>query len=204
MSLPVLVLDRAYTPHRIVSWQHAVVLLLEDKARSVEDYAGRFVRSTSRAMPWPAVIALVGGVGRRRSIRFNRLNVLARDGYGCVYCGKRPQKNGRPWLAELTLDHVVPRARSKDHQVVLPDGRRVPVTCWENVVTCCIACNTKKADRTPAQVGLVLKRWPRAPTAFESVGIDLMRVRIPEEWKAWVPEQSATWRDYWTVELDQQ
>jgi 5-methylcytosine-specific restriction endonuclease McrA len=36
-------------------------------------------------------------------------------------------------------------------------------TCWENVVTCCIECNTEKANRTPSQAGMRLLSKPYRP-----------------------------------------
>jgi len=199
----VLVLDASYHPLGIVPWEHAVVLLLDEKARLVSDYAGRVVRSANLSMPWPAVVALSRYAGRRNRVRFNRQNVLARDRYACAYCGVRPQRNGRPDLSELTLDHVVPRAQSRHHRVVLPwNGRNVPVTSWENVVTCCVACNARKADHTPDQARMPLRYLPRSPTALDTLAMSLARVPIPDEWKDWVPKEAAPWRDYWDIDLD--
>lgn len=200
MTSTTLVLDATWRPIGIVPWQQAVVLLLEEKARMVEEYADRLVRSAHLAIPWPAVVALDRHVQKRRRIRFNRQNVLARDGYQCAYCGVRPARSGRPDLSELTLDHVVPRAQAREGRVVLPwSGRNVPVTCWDNVVTSCVACNSVKADRTPAQARLRLHRYPAVPGEIDAVRIALARVRIPQEWREYVPSE---WRDYWTAELD--
>jgi 5-methylcytosine-specific restriction endonuclease McrA len=200
----VLVLDASYTPLHIVPWEQAVVLLLDEKARMVTDYAGVVVRSANLTLPWPAVVALSRYVGRRRRVRFNRQNVLARDRYQCAYCGDRPMRGPRPDLAELTLDHVVPRAQAANHRVRLPwNGRTVPVTSWENVITCCVACNAYKADRTPEQAGLTMRWTPRAPTAVDALAMSLARVPIPDEWKDWVPREAAPWRDYWEIDLDE-
>ncbi len=176
-------------------------MVLERRARIVAEYADRVIRSANLVFPWPAVVALDQHVGRRKRMRFNRHNVLARDGYACAYCGSKPLRHdGRPDLGELTLDHVVPRAHSRNGHVVLPwSGRRVPVTCWDNVVSCCIRCNARKADRTPEQASMHMRQLPRTPTPLDAFRMSLARVRIPEEWNAWVPEE---WREYWTVELE--
>ena len=55
----------------------------------------------------------------------NRLDVFARDGYRCVYCG------GEFPAEELTVDHVQPRMRGGDHS-------------GGNVVSACRGCNTEK------------------------------------------------------------
>lgn len=202
MNSAVLVLDATWTPFGVIPWQQAVAWVLEHRARVVAAYEGRVIRSPSLELPWPAVVSLPHYVAQRRKVRFNRTNVLARDAYACGYCGARPQrKNGKPDLGELTLDHVVPRAQAVAHQVRLPwNGRKVPVTSWENIITCCVPCNAHKADRTPAQAVMPLRFVPRAPTSLDALRIALARVEVPAEWSEFVP---AEWRDYWEVDLDE-
>jgi len=137
-------------------------------------------------------------------VRFNRSNLLARDGYQCQYCGVLPKtQGGSPNLEDLTLDHVVPRAQSRNGEVVLPWGsrKRVSVTCWENVVAACTDCNARKADRTPDQAKMKLMRIPHRPTPWDAVRMTLIKMKVPREWASYLPEDSA-WRDYWDVELD--
>lgn len=61
-----------------------------------------------------------------------RLDVFARDGWRCVYCGLVHEPD------ELTIDHVQPRVRGGDGS-------------GGNVVTACGACNTRKGHRRLAQ-----------------------------------------------------
>ncbi len=67
--------------------------------------------------------------------RLWRLAIKLRDGLRCTYCGVR-----RP-VAELTLDHVLPRSRGGG-------------STWRNLVACCSSCNSRKADRTPQEAGM--------------------------------------------------
>ena len=202
MTRTVLVLNADWTPLRVVPWERAISLVLEDKVSTVETYGDRFIRSATLAVPHPAVVVLRRYQAFRTRVRFNRQNVLVRDGYACQYCGARPvRQSGRPDLAELTLDHVVPRARSAEGFVRLADGARVPVTCWDNVVTACVACNARKADRTPDEARMPLRSRPRAPGGMDLLWMALMQVEIPDEWREWLPVGSP-WRDYWTAELE--
>jgi 5-methylcytosine-specific restriction endonuclease McrA len=202
MTQTVLVLNADWTPLRVVPWERAVTLLLEDKVSLVEAYAGRFIRSASMGIPHPAVVVLRRYQAFRTRVRFNRQNVLARDGYTCQYCGARPTRpSGKPDLAELTLDHVIPRARSVDGRVRTLDGEVIPVTCWDNVVTACVTCNADKADRTPAEARMPLRLRPRAPSGLDLVWMAVLQVDIPDEWRDWLPAGSP-WRDYWTAELE--
>jgi hypothetical protein len=77
-------------------------------------------RPASRRVPIPAAL---------------RRHVYARDGYRCVYCGRK----GRRIL--LTIDHV--------HPVVL-GGTNDP----GNLVTACRACNLTKGARPLSDAGL--------------------------------------------------
>ena len=205
-----LLLNANYEPIKLVPWERAIVLLLDETVDLVCDYATDLIRTVSRTWGKPAVIRLRKYVKLSGHIRFNRQNVLARDGYTCMYCGARPMKAGRPHLEDLTLDHVVPRAQSKGGKVTLPwSGAVVPVTSWQNVCCACYSCNNQKADRTPQQAGLKLRATPRAPSQVDVLRMALTRVHIPPEWREYLPSGSE-WRgapdgteDYWTVPLDE-
>jgi 5-methylcytosine-specific restriction endonuclease McrA len=197
-----LLLNADFTPLKVVTWKRAVELIFDERADLVEHYLDRFIRSVSTAQPWPAVVRLRQYVSSRARIRFNRQNVLARDGYRCGYCGDAPKTQaGKPRLEDLTLDHVIPRAQSKNGTVRTKEGRTLSVTCWENVICCCAICNLKKADRTPGQAGMVLRVQPRAPSTVDVLRMHLRKVDIPDEWITYLPEAARDWRGYWTDEL---
>lgn len=185
-----LVLNADYTPAKIIRWERAVELLLDNKAVTVENHPGRFVRSASLAIPWPAVVVLRRYARPRGRVRFCGRNVAARDHYACAYCGLVPRTpEGRPDRDLLTMDHVIPRAQARDGKVYLPWTRKwVNVTCWENAVTACRACNARKADRTPAQANMVLRVLPRVPTPADALRMTLARIAdVPGSWLPWLP-----------------
>lgn len=187
----VLQLNADYTPMKVMRWERAVELVLDQKAINVVAYPGRFVRSTSLAVPWPAVIALRRYAQARGRVRFSSRNVIARDHFTCQYCAVRPRlADGRPDRTDLTTDHVIPRAQARDGVVYLPWSRRwVNVTCWENCVAACRWCNTRKADHTPIQANMPLRQYPRVPTQFDVLRLALARVgSVPEEWRDYLPE----------------
>lgn len=201
----VLLLNSDYSPMRVIPWEDAILKILDHKVQVVVEYADRVIRSTSTEMAFPAVIALNRFAKAPKKVRFNRANILARDGYTCAYCGAQPKHKTnppRPKLDELTMDHIVPRAQSKNGYVILPWNKdRVAVTSWENVITACIPCNAGKADRTPAEAKMTLQKIPSRPSPWENVLLTLRKTHIPEEWKDYLPPESE-WRGYWDVELD--
>ena len=72
------------------------------------------------------------------AVTFSRRNIFKRDHFTCQYCGAQPGSE------ELTLDHVVPRAQGGESR-------------WDNCVLACLACNKRKADRTPEQARMRLQ-----------------------------------------------
>ncbi len=183
----VLLLNSDYSPIRVVSWERAITMLLSEKVSLVAQYADRVIRSPSTTLPWPAVVMLKAYSKMQNRVRFNRANVMARDLFRCQYCGLAPKtREGRPQPGALTLDHVVPRAQSRDGTVVI-QGRRFPLTGWENVVACCKDCNRKKAARTPEQAGMRLLAVPRRPSPWDAVRLAFGRAVIPNEWSDFLP-----------------
>jgi 5-methylcytosine-specific restriction endonuclease McrA len=138
-------LNATYEPLNIVSIQRAIVLLLKEKAEIVEAAKAK-VRAEHLALDWPLVIRLVAFVPipRRLPLPLSRRTVLARDFYTCQYCGAQPHKS------ELTVDHVIPRARGG-------------TTAWENVVIACAPCNHRKGDRLPEEAQMTLRAKPARP-----------------------------------------
>ena len=74
--------------------------------------------------------------------------LFARDRHLCLYCGNHCNRS------ELTRDHVMPLSRNGKDE-------------WENVVTACMACNLRKANRTPQQAGMPLLAVPFRPSWVE-------------------------------------
>jgi 5-methylcytosine-specific restriction endonuclease McrA len=157
-----LVLNATYEPLGVVSSRRAVVLVLTDKAVSVED-GDDVLHGVTRTICVPAVVRLTRfvRVPYRASVPLTRRAVFARDGGRCVYCG----------AAATSLDHVIPRSRGGEH-------------IWDNVVASCSRCNHLKADRDIKTLGWRLRRAPREPTgtAWRVLGTG----RCDPAWTRWL------------------
>lgn len=198
----VLVLNANYAPLQVISWRDAMEKLFTGKVEVVAEYTGRVIRSANQTWPFPAVVRITGKFVKRR-VRLSRTNIIARDAYTCGYCGVKPRRpSGTPRIEELTIDHVVPRAQAVGGWVTLPWSKeRVRVTSWENVLTACVPCNATKADRTPAEAKLTMRKTPAAPTASDLAWMSIFQHKIPEEWTFYLPDDSP-WKDYWDGELE--
>lgn len=165
-----LVLNKLYSPIRVITAKRAFCLLTKDIAEVIhsekdELHAYRFgawielsisrkgasqdhdefVRTPRIPIMVPRIIRLLTyDKVPRREVKFNRRNILARDQNRCQYCGKR--------LASfaLSIDHVVPKSRN---------GKSV----WTNVVAACASCNARKGGRLASQAGMRLLREPGIP-----------------------------------------
>jgi 5-methylcytosine-specific restriction endonuclease McrA len=169
-----LLLSQGYEPIKIIPWQRAMTLLTLDKVEVVEEYDAE-IRATSMILKVPAVVRLRKTFRRHaKPVKFSRVNIYARDGYRCQYCGTRCS------IDELTYDHVIPRSRG---------GR----TTWENIVSCCYECNAVKANRTPVEAHMTLRSTPTRPTWIPSVQIRISTKSVPDAWRDYV---------YWTGEID--
>ncbi len=187
MSAEVLLLNQDHVPLCITPLVRAVGLMMDGKVLLVREYAGRVLRSSGGALPWPAVLQLRYYVPFLPRARYSPAMIYARDRHACQYCGVRLPRHGRG-SPLATIDHVVPRAQARGGQVVLPwNRRRVPLTGWRNTVAACQPCNQRKGSRTPSQAGLALRRFPRRPSPLEAIWIARRQRNIPSEWRCWLP-----------------
>ena len=141
MTAGCLALNASFEPLTLVPLHRALRLVIDGKAEIVEADRANPVRSERLTMPRPAVIRLMKFIHVPRRFRKQVTNtfLFARDRYRCQYCG-RAGIELRPREA-LTRDHVVPLSRG---------GLNV----WDNVVTACSPCNTRKANHLPTEIGM--------------------------------------------------
>jgi 5-methylcytosine-specific restriction endonuclease McrA len=168
LTYKVLVLNRLWQAVNIVGVQRAFGLLLQDHAQVI--YTGDSSFQVMDSTQWLKLSAVespreneayIQTVRLRvrvpkvlllreydklpvQEVRFNRDNLFERDDYRCQYCGNHFPDD------QLNMDHVIPRDKG---------GR----TSWENIVTSCIPCNSRKANRLPHQASMYLKKKPERP-----------------------------------------
>lgn len=172
-ALRTLLLARTYEPIKVISWQRAVTLLFLGKIEILEEYEDE-LRSSVLVIKVPAVVRLLNTFRRvKKPVKFSRVNIYARDGYKCQYCGAKMK------VSDLTYDHVVPRAQG---------GK----TIWTNIVTCCDACNVRKGGRTPFQAGMRLLSRPVQPEWVPALVVRISTKSIPQAWTDYL---------YWTGNL---
>lgn len=197
LDASVLVLNRGYAAIHVVNARRAFVMLYRELAEVIDIEDGRYsnydfnawmevsqikalekqpqedwVQAVDFEIQVPRVIRLFSfdRVPKYR-LRFNRRNVFARDGYRCQYCGGRFDPD------ELTFDHIVPRSRNGQ-------------TNWENIVCCCIYCNSKKGGRTPEEANMRLIREPKQPSQSPLLAYKLANPKY-ETWRPFL--QGASW-----------
>lgn len=131
-----------------------------NKAQMVANKNHKVLRSAFSSIPWPSVIRLNKYIQvPYKKVILTRKNILKRDMYKCAYCGRSD--------LPLTIDHVVPRARGGEDS-------------WENLVAACIVCNNRKGNKSPEEVGLVLRVKPYKPNHIMFMA---NMGRIEDSWK---------------------
>ena len=196
----VLVLNRLWQAVNVCSARRALTLLFEGQAQVVLGSGdGSFhtynfrewqnlsetspssdcVRSISLKIRVPKVILLlIFDRLPKKEVKFTRHNIFERDQDTCQYCGIVYDRS------ELNLDHVIPRDRGGP-------------TTWENIVCSCIPCNTRKANRTPREAGMLLVKKPKRPKWRPFVQVNL-GVHCHDSWKHFIDLA------YWNVELGEE
>jgi 5-methylcytosine-specific restriction endonuclease McrA len=218
LQRPTLVLNRNWQPVNVATVARALVLLWNESARVVapadyqtytwEDWSRlrprdgeRFIQAVRFRLRVPEVVTL-SEYDRLPSaaVTFSRRNIFKRDRFTCQYCGAQPGSGKKgtgpicrdgpkgashkldlsPFCEDLTIDHVIPRSQGGESR-------------WANCVLACLACNKRKADRTPEQAGMRLRHKPVRPTWNPLYAFHEVRI---ESWSKFVSEA------YWNVELE--
>lgn len=191
LNRPTLVLNRSWQPVGVATVSRSLVLLWNDSARVVDPHDYQlytwadwsrliprdeepFIQAVRMRLRVPEVISLTK-YDRipTNAVTFSRRNIYKRDRTTCQYCGIQPGTE------ELTIDHVNPRAQGG-------------TSTWENCVLACVACNKRKADRTPEQAGMPLRKQPVRPMWKPLYATRDVRI---DSWSRFVSEA------YWNVEL---
>lgn len=162
-----LVIDNSMQPIKVISWQDAILMVLKNKAKVIDEYDNVLIRSASQAYKLPSILMILNKSKRKKEINFSKKAVFYRDNYTCAYCGDKFA------LSKLTQDHVIP---------VCQGGLK----SWENIVTACHECNSKKGGRTPDEARMELKYSPYKPKWHPSLFIQLKNSDPIEKWEMWV------------------
>lgn len=195
LNTEVLVLNKGFQPVNVIDVKRGFAMLYSGIAKALDDEYQMFdfdswttlsdalhenMIGTPRGhlrIPRVLVLQLYNRMPMGR-IRFSRRNIMARDKYTCQYCNASGSK------VTLNMDHVIPRAQGGTTQ-------------WENVVTSCVPCNTRKGAKTPRQAGMRLKTEPRKPNWSELTRVPIQGRLYPE----WAPFLSPVDASYWNAEL---
>ena len=129
----VLILNQSYQPISIlplsvISWKHAIRLQCLNKLQVLETYDDWVIRSEHLTLKVPAVAVSTEQFRYKKAVKFSRYNLFLRDLFQCAYCDEVFD------FDDLTIDHVIPRKLG---------GK----TTFENCVTSCYHCNSKKGHK---------------------------------------------------------
>ncbi len=141
-----------------------MILIYLGKAELVFDDKRKMIRSVKETFPWPSIIRLSYFVRvPYKKVVLTRKNILRRDGFKCVYCGRSD--------LPLTIDHIVPKARGG-------------IDSWENLISACTFCNNKKGDRTPHEAQMEMLYRPFKPSHI--MFIKNVVGKLDDNWKPYL------------------
>ena len=143
LNRAVLVLNANYIPLAICTAKRAICLSVMDKIEILVNYDAK-VHSPSTSMALPSVIKVKEFIHYNSlNVEISRKNIIFRDNHICQYCGTKK--------GPITIDHILPKGR----------GGNDP---GENLVAACQSCNQRKGDRTPEEMGMILRKQPKRPS----------------------------------------
>lgn len=163
MGVKVLVLNADYQAIGVCAVERAFVLVLMKKAEMLSEDPEKSLRTIRRDYKFPSIIRLYRFISLPyKKVNLTRQNIFKRDNHTCAYCGTREH---------LTIDHVIPRSMG---------GR----DSWENLITACQKCNSRKGNQTPEQAEMVMSHKPFRPSFVMFLGNFSGTVR--EDWKPYL------------------
>ncbi len=194
----VLVLNKNFIPVSLTSWKKAIKLVYLERAdvvdeeyrtysfndwfelsQMIKEHPAGFIYTPRFKIAIPEIIALrFYDKIQFEEPQLTRRNIYEHYGYRCCYCGKKfPTER-------LNIDHIIPRSRG---------GK----TEWNNIVTSCIDCNFKKANKTPQEAGMKLLIPPSKPQRRIRLALVLNpQIKIPSSWQKFIDHI------YWNTELE--
>lgn len=150
------VFNASYEPLAPVSVRRALNLLMKGKATILSEHESFCVHSGNDVHPVPVQIRLnymVKGIRATKSPAvLTQRNLFVRDGHTCQYCLRHKSELEDGEI--LTRDHVHPKDLGG-------------LDTWDNVVTACVKCNNRKANKPLASTGMTLHRKPFQPSRYE-------------------------------------
>jgi len=194
-----LVLNKQWSAICIVDWKKSISLLYQNhanvidsdcmaydfqewneisKERIAKGVQGNVKSSVSFTIFVPEVISLL--VYDRlppQDVILTRESIFVRDGYRCGFCGKQFKRK------DLTWDHIIPRSQG---------GKNT----WENLISACGNCNSKKSNLSLKDAGMKLLWTPTKPKWTGKMGITLGSIKVKKSWESWISKA------YWNIALD--
>jgi len=158
--MDVLQLDVSGRPQAWVTVKEAAVLVACDAVawtlgEACQVMRGGIQRSTGlqSRLEVPSIIAVRGAMPSRawrQSPALTNRKLFARDRQVCAYCGGHFAED------DLTREHIIPVSRRGEDS-------------WMNCITACRACNGRKGNRLPEELGMSLLYLPYVPSLHEDM-----------------------------------
>lgn len=146
----VAVVDSSMKLISITKWTEAVTMILSNRAYMLTgDSKNTLIRSQSISIERPLIICLYKYVSQEYKAKLSRRNILLRDNFTCVYCGKYGN----------TIDHIFPKSKGGTND-------------WSNLCCACSSCNATKSNRILTEEELSIIKIPSITDMINNVIIE--------------------------------
>lgn len=159
----VLVLNADCTILSISTLDRIIGMYINQKINILKTSGSKKMHSSFNFEGIPSIVCLKNYIYiPYKEVNLTRNRIFKRDKYQCQYCGKKLTNT------IATIDHIIPKCK--------PDS---PGNTWDNIVACCIECNSTKGNKTLQQSGMSLMRKPFVPKLEHFF-------QIKNEWKDYI------------------
>lgn len=169
-----LLLNQTFEPLHFISDMDAITLFYKGRAEIVSGMDGspsvwdETFNSPSTVIHVPATMRLLKRVNKKwKPPRFRKKVLFNRDNWACQFCNVKLNWD------DITIDHVMPSSRGG-------------LTTWQNCVAACKPCNKRKANRTPEEAGMRLRKQPGMPSSLHFWDAMKSSVWHPD-WETYLP-----------------
>ncbi len=168
----------SYVPLSVIPATRALHMMYLGKVKIMKEYDDWVVRSQKLEIKVPSIVIMTKHVKWDRKVKYSRGNIYLRDDFTCQLQITNHCKSvkGKVKVADLTLDHVVPRSHGGKSN-------------WKNVCSSCKECNSQKGN----DARIVPLKMPYKPSYYEVLA---KRKTLPinireEEWRYYIdwPEE---------------
>lgn len=154
-TLTFLIINTNFQPLYEVGLKRAIKMFMQGRVvEALPNVKKTIIKCYNQIIELPHILKLTTFLRRKYKgkVLCSKRKIYLRDKYICGYCGKQLTTQN------CTIDHIIPKSKGGE-------------SSWENMVTSCKDCNTRKGNSLPSEIKMYVKSRVYEPTVNEYIQI---------------------------------